>query len=230
MLEVNGQEVMRRADVFYRGVDTTSEPSDDDGDDDDDGLDEDEPGDSDDGSGGDEDDGGDEDGDGDGDDESPAPQQPSSSSAPPQPTAKPAPLVDPGAVPILGPLLNGLRFRVMGSPHYIDIASGENVSHLLTLQARDDSVPLWLSGASSPAFILPSVDQNTTAVSVTPSVVSITTTSVMVAEALTQTMSVQATTTAVIYVDASQSVTSGSFVAEAQSTPKPVGFSGLFFR
>ncbi|KAI0810875.1 polysaccharide lyase family 14 protein [Irpex lacteus] len=27
VLEVNGQEVMRRADVFYRGVDTTSEPS-----------------------------------------------------------------------------------------------------------------------------------------------------------------------------------------------------------
>ncbi|KAI0682381.1 hypothetical protein BC835DRAFT_1554429 [Cytidiella melzeri] len=223
VLEVDGQEAMRRADVFYRDAATASEPSDDIGNDGD-GLDEDEPDNSDDNDegGGDGDDNGEE---GSGNDD---PEQPPPSPPAPQPTAEPAPsLVDPGAVPILGPLLNGLRFRVMGSPHYVDFASGENVSQFLSLQARDDDVPLWLSGASSPAFILPPASQsdNATTVSITP-----TTTTTVVAEAVTQTISLQATSTAVVYVGVgSQTASGGGFAVQAQANPEPVGFSGRLF-
>lgn len=222
-LEVNGQEVMRRADVFYRDVTIASEPSNDSGGNQDD---EDEPNDS--GDGDDGRDGGD---DGDNTDDgggSPAPAQPSPSPPPPQPSPQPAPLLNPGAVPILGPLLNGLRFRVMGSPHYVDLALGEDMSHFLALQARDDNIPLMLGGANASAFILPPITLNDTLANASWVIATATTTQVIIAEAMTQTMSVQATTTAVIFVDGMSS-SDGTFVAESQ-TPKDVGFSGLFFR
>lgn len=218
--------MLRREDVFYRDVAVSKSP--DDNESDDDGLGEDEPDDSDSDP---EEDGDGEDDDGESNDPTP-PAQTSTSPPPAEHTTAPAPSpVDPGltgAVPLLGPLLNGLRFRVINSPHYIDFAP-EEFSSFLSLQSREESVPLWLSGASSPAFILPPVGVDNNATSNTPPA---TTTFIVAAAAVTQTISVQATATAVVYVGSGQAPGTASFVAQTQSdaVAKPVGFTGLFFR
>lgn len=122
-LEVNGQEVMRRADVFYRDVPSAAPADGSDGD----GLGEDEP----DNAGDDEDGGSDDNDDSGGDssdnggptgESSPAPAPaPPAQQAPTQdagllgsiPVVGPiiSPIVGPVIAPIVGPVLNGLRFR-----------------------------------------------------------------------------------------------------------------------
>lgn len=224
-LEVDGRPVMNRTDVFYRDVVAASEPS---GGGDGDGLNEDEPGGGGDGEGDDE---GDDDGDGGDDDggddagDPNAPAQPSQTPAPapppPQPTSVTAPL-DAGltkAVPLLGPLLNGL-YQFMASP--------ETPSSLLS---QYDGMPLYLSGANSPAFILAQGGQNASQPASVAMAGAVTTTTVVV-EAATQTVSAQSTATAVVYVQSDQVSPSGELAVQAQSqgATKAVGFSGLFFR
>lgn len=241
-LEVNGQEVMRRNDVFYRDVMPLSEPSGDgkegegDGDD---GPNEDEPDVPDDDKDGDDDDS-DDGKDKSGEKSKPAepnpPPEPKPSSDPKPPASPPPPSQAPpssppdpglvGSVPILGPLLNGLGVSLLRLPR------NERESEMPDPMRRDDMSPLLLAGANFPAFIPPLPAQLD--VVVAGMTLTSTATETVVVQAMTQTVVSQPTTTAVLYVDASQAladIESTIFQqSEPEEAPKPVGFSGLFFR
>lgn len=210
-LEVNDQKVMQRSDVFYRDVAVAEVPPDGGDDDGGDGLGEDEPEDS-----------GDDDS-GDDDDDPPSDDAPSPSPPPPSPVPS---TPDPGLPivgPILGPLLNGLH--VINSGNYLVVTPGSN-SLSLSLKARDDSAPLLIAGGDSPMLYMPQVG---TTSQTTPTMSTVTAT--VVAEAMTQTIMAQPTTTATVYVDGNQPVVSeAAFQTQSQDGPEPIQFTGLFFR
>lgn len=226
-LEVNGQEVLRRDDVFYRDVPSAIPPPEENNPEEDPAP-EDDGGDGDDSNEGDDDDTSDGDGgDDEGDDEEPADPEPSSSpspskspASPPPPSVAPSPVpkapapapapsapADPVAgLPILGPLLSGL-----------DVLQGGPV---VSKQQAPDQIkppPPPPSHTHTPHSILSLAPTLTATTTATP-------------EVITLTAYTPRVTSVVSSIVAGLDQTAIGVQAEdSEPVLEPVGFTGLFF-